>query len=336
MLRHDLQIFVGSIVFFCIIFHPLSLFAPAHTAFLDLQLHPQLAPPTLTQPVQQNILSENDLPQAEPTVQTQPQLMANPGIQPQQGAATTAGALETIALPVEETPKEKYPPPWEGNVGENSLPPAAPAAFYRLNVPDKVALTFDDGPCPQMTEQYLAVLQAYGLQATFFVVGRQAVLYPEILEKIVAQGSELGSHSWQHDRLDKLTPKQVAADLQKTTAHIYEAGGQEIVFMRPPYGRGSADILAAAKDLQQKLVYWDVDPRDWEEPPPEKIVKKVMEQVQPGSMILLHEGYRNTLTALPEIIQGLQARGLQPVSVSTLLATWNESVATGVADEHEQ
>lgn len=336
MLRRNLHIFVGSIVFLCIFFPPLSLYTPAHTSFFDLQLPPQLALPTQPVFVQQNALPETAaLPQPESSPQKPPQARSNPGAL-SQGATASTNALEAAALP-RKTPEEKDQLPLGGSNGENNFLPETPAVFYRLDgVQDKVALTFDDGPCPKMTEQYLAVLQAHGLQATFFVVGRQAVLYPEILEKIIAQGSELGSHSWQHDRLDKLTAKQTAADLQKTAAQIYEAGGQEIAFFRPPYGRGTADVLAAAKELGQKLVYWDVDPRDWEEPPPEKIVSKVMEQVRPGSIIILHEGYQNTLTALPEIIQGLQARNLQPVSVSALLAAWGESVATAAAEGNGQ
>ncbi|MGI5822901.1 MAG: polysaccharide deacetylase family protein [Dethiobacteria bacterium] len=335
MFRRDLQIFVGTIVFFYIFLHPLSLFAPANTTFFDLQSRPQLALQTQPMFLQNNILSETKLPKPEPSSQTPLRKETNQGALPQQVAvATPAGTPEDA--PISEAPATPPQTSPKGNIVENSYPPAAPASFYRLDVQNMVALTFDDGPSYQMTEQYLAVLETYGLQATFFVVGRQAVLYPEILEKIVAQGSELGSHSWKHDRLDRLSPKQIAADLQKTAAKIYEAGGQEIAFMRPPYGRGSANVLATAKDLGQKLVYWDVDPRDWEEPSPKKIVSEVLAQVRPGSIILLHEGYRNTLTALPEIIQGLQARGLQPVSVSALLAAWNENVATDTADIDEQ
>ncbi|MGI6308126.1 MAG: polysaccharide deacetylase family protein [Dethiobacteria bacterium] len=329
MLWPGLRIFVGTMVFISIFFYPLPLFAPAKNMTFDLWVHTQPARQIQPAFVQPSANQEAELPKPESTPpQTLQPGEGNPAVLPQQTATTETSAGETLQ---EENLQIKT-----GSDKEEFLPAETLPVIYRLDVQDKVALTFDDGPCPEMTEQYLAVLQAYGIQATFFIIGRQAGLHPETVGKIIAQGSELGSHSWKHDQMDRLTTKQIAADLQETAAQIYELWGQEITFFRPPYGRGSPDVLAAAKELGQKLVYWDVDPRDWKEPPPEEIVKRVMEQVQPGSIIILHEGRPNTLAALPEIIQGLQACGLQPVSVSTLLTARDNSASSSTADTGKQ
>ena len=318
MLWSGLRIFMGTLVFISIIFYPLPLWAPAKSIPADLWLRLQPAF------VQQTIANKAELPKPASNLPPAPQLAEGATDAAPPPAAATAEAVETSTtetLPADTSQEENSQIAAE----QKEVPTETPPSFYRLDVPDKVAITFDDGPCPGMTEQYLEVLQAYDIQSTFFVIGRQASLYPETAEKIIAQGSEIGSHSWQHNQMDQLKPEQITADLEETAAQIYALLGQETLFFRPPYGRGSADVLTAAQELDQKLVYWDVDPRDWKNPLPEEIVKRVMEQVKPGSIIILHEGRQNTLAALPGIIEGLQARGLQPVSVSALLsaADWN-------------
>lgn len=314
MLQTGLRIFVGILVFIGIAFHPLPPWVPASNKSTDLWLHPRHAF------IQRVSVNKTDLsksagesppvfrPAEETTGNTSP-------------AAATAETIDTIGPKTSsvDAPGERNPQITAGQRKE-ILPAEIPPVFYRLDVPDKVAITFDDGPCPGMTERYLEILQDYDIQSTFFVIGQQVNLYPETAMEIIANGSEIGSHSWQHDPLDRLKPEQISTDLEKTAMQIYASLEQEILFLRPPYGRGSKKVLKVAEELGQKIVYWDVDPRDWENPSPEKIIKTVMEQVKPGSIILLHEGRRNTLAALPGIIEALQARDLQPVSVSGLLS----------------
>lgn len=188
------------------------------------------------------------------------------------------------------------------------------------NVSSKVALTFDDGPFEDMTPQYLAVLQQYNARATFFMVGQRVGIYPGLAQQVVDQGSEIGSHSWRHAYLDQLEPGAVAADLRDTAQQIHNLLGQEVTLLRPPYGRHSESVLTKARELNQKVVLWDVDPRDWEEPPPAVIASRVLDKIKPGSIVVLHEGKKNTLLALPLILEKLQERGLQAMTVSELLA----------------
>ncbi len=186
-------------------------------------------------------------------------------------------------------------------------------------IDNMVALTFDDGPYPQMTAEYLAVLDKLNVRATFFMVGQRIKAYPELARKVVQYGSEIGSHSWQHARLDQLTADAIAEDLRLVGDQVQINLGREISLLRPPYGRHNDNVLAVAKQLSYKVIIWDVDPRDWENPSPEKIIASVLEQVKPGSIIIMHEGHPNTLKALPVIIQKLRERGLEPVPVSEML-----------------
>lgn len=210
-------------------------------------------------------------------------------------------------LPLPQQPMAVEPPP-EGY----------PQIVKRVEVKGKVGLSFDDGPFPGMTEQYLDVLEKYDTRATFFMIGQQVNLYPGLARKVVEQGSEIGSHTWRHDRLDQLETEQIFANLQSVAEYVYDTVGKEISLLRPPYGRHSEAVVTVAQELNQQLILWDVDPRDWEDPPPNEIVAKIMDQTKPGSIIVLHEGHKNTLQALPEIIQKLRERDLEPVPISEL------------------
>lgn len=218
-----------------------------------------------------------------------------------------------------QIPPEELTPLRESQAAQP--PPAESTQIVkRVNVQGKVGISFDDGPHPGMTELYLQVLKKYDTRATFFILGQQVSIYPELAEKVIHQGSEIGSHSWRHSRLDQMELDEIVADLQSVAQQVYDTVGKEISLLRPPYGRHSETVVAAARELNQQIIMWDVDPRDWEDPAPEKIVASIMDQVKPGSIIILHEGHQNTLLALPEIIQKLRERNLEPVPVSKLLA----------------
>jgi len=209
----------------------------------------------------------------------------------------------------------------------STTPPAAPTSddsnqlIKRVDsINNQVAITFDDGPIPDMTAQYLAVLDKLNARATFFMIGQNMEQYPELVHKVVQYGNEIGSHSWQHSRLDQLTPDAIAADFLLAENLMQTDLGQKASLFRPPYGRRNAEVLAVAKQLGYQVIIWDIDPRDWENPPPEKIIANILEHVKPGSIILMHEGRPNTLKALPIVIQKLRERGLEPVPVSEMLS----------------
>ena len=180
------------------------------------------------------------------------------------------------------------------------------------------ALTFDDGPGPH-TARLLDELAAHDAKATFFVVGSRIAGREELIARIAAEGHDLGSHSWSHER----APQPGAAfadDLARTSTAIERAAGIVPLWFRPPYADFTPDTVRAARRAGMDTVTWDTDPRDWEADDAGTVAERVVYSALPGSIVLLHEG-ELAVQALPSILDGLHAIGLVPVTVSALLAT---------------
>ncbi|MEG0797217.1 MAG: polysaccharide deacetylase family protein [Acidaminococcaceae bacterium] len=191
-----------------------------------------------------------------------------------------------------------------------------------------VALTFDDGPYPPYTEAVLAVLQEEQVPATFFVVGENASLHPQIVREMVAAGHQVGTHTYHHVDLLRLSPQAVRAELAQGVAALTQITGQKPTLLRPPHGFKDYNVLQAAQELGLQVVNWSVIPRDWTNPGANVIVERVVSQVQPGSIVLLHDGdspakissREQTVVALPLIIARLRAEGYSFVTVGQLQA----------------
>ena len=193
----------------------------------------------------------------------------------------------------------------------------------------RAALTFDDGPDPVHTRRILEILARYGVRATFFCVGHHVVALPDEVRRIVAAGHELGNHSWSHPFLPDLTGDQLREQIDRTAEAVARVTGEAPTRFRPPYGALSPEVLAALEGLPDTLTLWDVDSRDWARPGSERIAATVLEAAGPGSVVLLHEGggdRRQTVRALPAIIEGLLERGLELVTVGELLAPSTRTV----------
>ena len=190
-----------------------------------------------------------------------------------------------------------------------------------------VALTFDDGPHFALTPRLLDTLKAKGIHATFFLIGKNAKEYPNIVKRIVAEGHELGNHSWSHPNLAKMSDEAVRAELTQTSDAIEAAVGQRPKLMRPPYGSYTkAQGKWFHDDLGFTVVLWDVDPDDWRDPRPSVLEDRVLNGwkdstgVRPGSIVLSHDIHKGTVEAEPDIIDKLAAKGYKFVTVSELLA----------------
>lgn len=205
------------------------------------------------------------------------------------------------------------------------------------SVPGKVALTFDDGPSPDWTPGILDILKEKGAKATFFIIGENGESNPGLLKRIVAEGHEIGNHTFTHPNLAE-TPQRVTQIELNATQRLVEAlTGRSIRLFRPPYFGDAepttSDEIAAVKeagDLGYITVGLRIDPDDWQQPAAGEIVSRVMEQIADtnpetrGQIILLHDagGDRSqTVKALPTLIDQLRAKGLQIVPVSDL-AGW--------------
>lgn len=204
----------------------------------------------------------------------------------------------------------------------------------------EVALTFDDGPNPPYTDRILDVLHAEHVRATFFVVGRAAAAYPATLRRISRDGHAIGNHTWDHPHLIVESPKAMRAELVRTDAVIAKITGVHTHLMRPPFGARDFAVIGEAHKLGYRVVMWSVPlPKDWEQPGDATIANRVIDKVNDGSIIVLHDGNRGLLcsrarpsplardcdraqdvAATRTIVEALRARGYRFVTIPELLA----------------
>ncbi|UZM99884.1 polysaccharide deacetylase family protein [Lysinibacillus sp. MHQ-1] len=129
-----------------------------------------------------------------------------------------------------------------------------------IQIKKRIALTFDDGPHPKVTEQILNILDKYHAKATFFMLGSRVQYYPDIARDVLARGHEIGNHSWNHPVLTKLTQEQVMKEYNTTTAEIEKAINHGATVFRPPYGATNDTIDA---EIPVPVVLWTIDTLDW-------------------------------------------------------------------------
>ena len=183
----------------------------------------------------------------------------------------------------------------------------------------RVALTFDDGP-DELTRQYLDELDRFGAQATFFVLGEQCADYPELVVEIADRGHELGNHGYSHQRFPESEDLGLLGlELARTEAFIPRRGGGRRI-VRPPFGAVTPRSLWACARSGYTTVLWSHDSDDCRTRHPEEVVERVAPAVvEPGAIVLLHEGQSWTLAALPKILEELTESGHELVTVGQLL-----------------
>jgi peptidoglycan-N-acetylglucosamine deacetylase len=206
-----------------------------------------------------------------------------------------------------------------------SLPPVQ-AYFGLSRVPTQakaVALTYDDGPNPPYTQQLLAILQRNHVKATFYELGKQIQAYPELTRQVLAAGHELGNHSYSHQSLWLRSPEFLANEIDSTNRLLKAAGVTSPPSFRPPWGRRLFMLPYLLHQRGERLVIYDVDSVDYGAPNVEFIVNNVVNQVQPGSIVLMHDGggdRSKTVAAAETIIQRLRAKGYEFKTISELFS----------------
>jgi peptidoglycan-N-acetylglucosamine deacetylase len=249
-----------------------------------------------------------------------------------------ASPLELARIKLSQAQKALLP--WRGVVTNGSaghldargLPgPAAQQAaidrYQALGLPiycaggrgNYAAVTFDDGPSPQFSEQVLRILRKGGAQATFFLVGRQVDGADEIIRQQLEMGA-IGDHTWSHATLTKLSNRDVNAELGSTKAALELVTGERITLFRAPYAAHDPRVDARIRMLGLLQILWDVDTRDSAGAGSKEIALNAEAGLRPGAIILMHETSERSVRALPEIIASARKRGLQLVSVPELLA----------------
>jgi peptidoglycan/xylan/chitin deacetylase (PgdA/CDA1 family) len=214
-------------------------------------------------------------------------------------------------------------------VGAVLLGGAAHGAFHRnspifgrpitrvARAPRTLALTFDDGPNPDATPAILDALAARGVKATFFVLGRHAERWPELVRRAAAEGHAIGNHGYYHRKLQFKSPRYVRDDLTRGTRAIERAGGVHPALFRAPHGFRSPWVSAIARSLGQRTVGWSLGVWDSDRPGVEAIVDRTVGGARPGSILLLHDGdgydpagdRLQTARAVPRIVDRLLEQG---------------------------
>ena len=202
-------------------------------------------------------------------------------------------------------------------------PPPKTGSQVRLSNPNQeIALTFDDGPWPQTTQQVLEILEQQNIKATFFCVGEMVQKYPQLAKLIVADGQEIGNHTWHH-WYQRMDPDTAAKEINSTEALLYKTTGVKTSLFRPPGGILTNGVADYAEQHNYNVVMWSDDSVDYRRPSVSRLINNVLREARAGGIVLMHDGGGNrsqTVKALPQIIDGLKKRGYRFVTISELLA----------------
>jgi peptidoglycan/xylan/chitin deacetylase (PgdA/CDA1 family) len=183
-----------------------------------------------------------------------------------------------------------------------------------------VALTFDDGPHHSLTPHLMDILASRGVRATFYVIGNRSVRHPQVLQRLAAEGHEIGNHTWSHPSLSGLSDRAILSQIDRTNQAVYDIVGRPPVTMRPPYGNLTPRQRRMLFDTRGlPTVLWSIDPEDWRRPGSAVVTQRIVGRAHPGAVILAHDIQSATVRAMPATIDGLIARGYGFVTVSELL-----------------
>ncbi|HYH17992.1 MAG TPA: polysaccharide deacetylase family protein [Azospirillum sp.] len=177
------------------------------------------------------------------------------------------------------------------------------------------ALTFDDGPDGTNDPEILRILAEHGAPATFFVVGRNAARHPRLLREIAAAGHEIGNHTFEHVRLITQNPQQQDAALRRTNT-LLSAAGVAPRWFRPPFGSYDEHTLSVARANGLETILWTIDSKDYRDLPAAVVEERVMRDLAPGSVVLMHSNHRNTVEALPNILARARMAGVRFVTLT--------------------
>jgi peptidoglycan/xylan/chitin deacetylase (PgdA/CDA1 family) len=185
------------------------------------------------------------------------------------------------------------------------IKPGAPGTDLRPQIP--IALTFDDGPHPEYTPRLLDVLKHYQQQATFFVLGTQALLYPEIIQRMVQEGHEVGNHTLTHSEPSQTSAKQFLEEISQTDQVLSEITGIVPRLVRPPQGKLTLGKMLGLWRQQKSIVLWDTDPRDYKMTDSEEIQQWCREyQPTAGNVCLLHDNKPYAIEAVRRLSENRQ------------------------------
>ncbi len=194
-----------------------------------------------------------------------------------------------------------------------------------------VALTFDDGPGYKKTETLLEEFEKRNVRASFFVLGELAIKQPELVKKAYDMGHTIGSHTYDHKNLKKLNDEQLEYEVYYTNKILSEIIGDEIKYIRPPYGAYNEKIL---EKVDMSFILWNVDTLDWKTKNADKLAQYLLKNVQDGDIVLMHDIHEETIEGVIKGIDLLKENGFEFVSLDELIAYRHITLETNTAYRH--
>ncbi len=192
----------------------------------------------------------------------------------------------------------------------------------RKNDRMEIALSFDDGPHPRLTPVILSILEEYGIKATFFMVGENVGYYPDAARAVAEAGHEIGNHTFSHRKFNRMSEHEMLDEIHACEQAISGVTETPAHFIRPPEGQMNEAMRRVIGTLDYRIILWDVDTRDWAHTPPAEISRHILDTVQAGDIILMHDfiGHNSpTPEALRMVIPALLERGYRFVTVGELV-----------------
>lgn len=247
--------------------------------------------------------------------------MENPGGQGELGTdgreEASPGGSESTGTKPENSGQDGPLPDEDGQGGTKPDQGDAKALPEDADAP-VIAITFDDGPYTPVTNRIVDVLLEYDAGATFFVVGSRIDPYADTLKRVYESGFEVGSHTWSHKNLNKLSKEKVLKEINDTKERLaLYIPVEDTVLVRPPYGSANETVRGLAG---VPLINWSLDSEDWKSRDAKTIVDHVLSTVKDGDILLMHDLYESTAEAVEELVPELVSRGYKIVSVSELFS----------------
>lgn len=183
----------------------------------------------------------------------------------------------------------------------------------------QVAITFDDGPHIEITPQILKLLKTFNAKATFFCIGKQVEQHPEIVKNIVNQGHTIGNHTYSHSAYFDFYGKQKVIDeINRTNTLVSSIIKKDMTLFRPPYGVTNPSISKAIKQNKHHVIGWNIRSLDTVKKNEQQVLNRIIKNISPGSVILLHDTKQITVSVLEQLLLFLQQNNYQAVTIDTL------------------
>lgn len=190
----------------------------------------------------------------------------------------------------------------------------------------QIAFTFDAAWGNEDTENLINIFKKHEIKVTFFVTGEWAAKYPESVKQLYDAGHDIMNHSDTHKHMSKLSVEEITDDINRCNEKVSKITSITPVLFRPPYGDYNNTLIKTIRDMKMYTIQWDVDSLDWKDLSPSEINNRVVRKVKNGSIVLFHNGAKNTPSALPTLIEKLKADGYEFVKVSDLIIKGNYKI----------